>query len=346
MSLLFMEGFDHYDNIAAVKNSSKWASVGGSYPYSVDSGRNGGRGLEASNSNGYAYALLNTTDDTLVFGAALYINSRGSTNYLTSFYYTIQNSLAQNLCYLAMTGTNFQADMFALKNGAETILATFDVPVATWLYIETKIYFHASAGTAIIKVNGVEVVNETGLDTLGGETDAIPYRFALLNSSNSNANTISDDIYVCDTLGSSNNDFLGDVVIKTLVPEADSAVAFTRSAGANNYENIDDTPYADGTTYNYSSTPTDKDLFTFSDLAISPSAIHGVSVEAKARKVTPGLVSVGLHLNTGANLNDLGAYAYIDETFRYVSKLSEYQTGTTPWDASAVNALIAGYEVV
>ncbi len=75
------------------------------------------------------------------------------------------------------------------------------------------------------------------------------------------------------------------------LPTSDSAVQWSRSSGSNNYELVDD-PYTnpdDDTTYTYTNTQTNKDLFSFTVLAVPVgSVITNVQVIGRFRRMEAG----------------------------------------------------------
>lgn len=76
-------------------------------------------------------------------------------------------------------------------------------------------------------------------------------------------------MYVLDGTGTTNNDFLGDINVRTLKPNGDASVAMTRSGGTTNAENVDNIPVSadwDDTSYVESGTSTTKDLYDYTAL--------------------------------------------------------------------------------
>ena len=111
-----------------------------------------------------------------------------------------------------------------------TLLGTSADNVVTnnrWLFIEFKAVIDNSAGSLIAKVNGVEVLNISGVDTqylAGSQVNGVEFIAWAL-----------DDLYINDTSGSApHNTFYGGTFhVQTLFPTADDTVAWTPSAGAN-----------------------------------------------------------------------------------------------------------------
>ena len=96
-------------------------------------------------------------------------------------------------------------------------------------YLEYDITFHNTAGIFKIWLDGVLVLNLTGINTRSSANNSANI-FQLIASSSSNI-TI-DDLYLFDTSGSFNNAvLLTNPVVETQFPEADDSVDFTMQAG-------------------------------------------------------------------------------------------------------------------
>ena len=97
-----------------------------------------------------------------------------------------------------------------------------------------------------------------------------------------------DDLYVCDSAGSTNNGFLGDCRIDTIYPSgAGNYTQFTPSTGSN-YTCVDETApnttdYVDGATVG------DRDSYALGNLsALSSQTVYGVQVNAAILKDDAG----------------------------------------------------------
>jgi hypothetical protein len=174
-------------------------------------------------------------------------------------------------------------------------------------------------------------------------------RFSNHHISSGNRHTLRlDDVYLCDTGGSRNNDFLGDVRVVTLRPNADTGQAdFTPSAGSVHYPMVAEAPDDDGdASYVESGTVGHKDLYGYQDLAASAAAIMAVQVATVTRKDDAGSRSLRTVLKSGPTMANgairvLGTpYALYDDRFEI-----DPATGAA-WTKAGVDALEAGVEVV
>ena len=217
--LLFYDSFDLYNTL-----SQKWDLVAPSAFVSSSLSRTGRNSLSIGSSAGYAQKNL-ANAATLIVGIAVNLNSVPS-NAAVPISFT-DNSTAQVDIRINSSGQMFFTRA-GTTIGSTTAGATFTMGV--WHYLEVKVTFNGSSGVAICKLDGVTVLNGTSLNTN--------------NSGNNFANQVSvgnraasvniqgniDDCYICDTSGSRNNDFLGDVSILAGLPIANGSL--------NNYTNV------------------------------------------------------------------------------------------------------------
>jgi hypothetical protein len=148
--------------------------------------------------------------------------------------------------------------------------------------------------------------------------------------------------------GSRNNDFLGDVKVVTLRPNADTAQAdFTLSAGSVHYSLLAEAPDDDGdASYVESGTVGHKDLYGYQDLTGTPAAIMAVQITTVARKDDAGSRSLRKVLRSGATTANgatrgLGtSYALYDDRFEV-----DPATGAA-WTKAGVDAQEAGVDAL
>lgn len=213
-------------------------------------------------------------------------------------------------------------------------------------HIQIKIVVHNTTGSVVVKVNGVEWINVTGINTRNGSANAYANEFALSGGNDFFAGTW-DDLHVADDSGATDNTWLGDRRCHTLRPNAtgDSA-QFTPSAGAN-WDNLDEasTPDSD-TTRNTSSTVGHKDLVNMEALPNTGGIIRAVQALAFAKKDDAGtrdltvLLKSGTTEMAGTQTPLTTPYAWVKGGIRPIN--ADTSAAFTPTE---VNALQAGYTV-
>ncbi|MEE9548658.1 MAG: hypothetical protein V3V68_04820 [Nitrosomonadaceae bacterium] len=160
----------------------------------------------------------------------------------------------------------------------------------TWYYIELQVTIDNAAGSFELRVNEVNVLSDSGIDTQQSGNATVNN---VLFYSDIIADRYLDDIYVLDDIGAINNDFLGEMQVIGLYVDGDGAVSDFTSSGGDNYEDVDDGTILDVATYVESSTPTDMDMYTFDTLG-DYGYIAGVLLNVDAMKTDAGDVTLNL----------------------------------------------------
>jgi hypothetical protein len=231
---------------------------------------------------------------------------------------------------------------------ASNELGTSTVPVIltqNWHYIEVKLTVDNSAGAVQVRVDGVECINVSTVDTQNGGTGIVQsIRFNKDNATD----PYLDDIYVCDTLGLNNNDFIGEIKVETVTPDGDGTTNnWSPDTGLTNYTQVDDgsTP-DDDTTYVTTSTVNDSDLYTFAALTTSLlDTVHAVCVRNHVRKEDAGFRTVRCLAKSSLTTNE-GDIKALGVDYRYVDHIFETDpNGGGAWSESSVNAAEFGITI-
>lgn len=153
------------------------------------------------------------------------------------------------------------------------------VSTDVWYYLELKVKIGDSPdGTIEVHLDGATIINESSIDTLGsGEAFAQGISF---NGNGTTNATFIDDVYVLDIAGSAPyNDFLGDSRVDGILPDGSgfSSDFATATPSATHFENVDENPPDEDTSYNETNVANDIDLF---DYAALPVVVGGATVWA------------------------------------------------------------------
>jgi len=225
-----------------------------------------------------------------------------------------------------------------------------------WYYIEMMVTLSNTAATWEVRVNGVPVMTETGSGGYDNVvTEATIKRIGVGQAVGGSAGlyTYIDDLYICDTSGSVNNTFLGDVTVEAIFPNADgSSSQFTGSDTdqINNYQLVDESTsdYPNTDDYVYSSTVSNKDLYNFASMGPSSATIHGVQVNIGAKKSDTGTRTYKsvAKLSGGSATDGDVAFAPSDTSWAYGCDVWETTPGTSnAWTVSDVNGAEFGVKV-
>ena len=282
MTLLFIDSFDHYTTVAQKYEDAQFVSI------AAGTGRNGTNALVLTSGTGSAVAFKTVpTYDTFILGCGFYAVNDCRRGFGVADSGTRQITIVRNAAGL------LEARRGVIGGGA--IVATGTTPLLTgqYYYLEAYIIVHNSLGQIITRVNGIEDINASGLDTQeSGNASANQVGFS---SADGSAGTIYfDDFYACDDQGSQNNAFLGDHRVEAIYPSGiGNSADWTPVGAANNWDCADENPPDGDTTYvskDGSALPA-LDTYEMTDLITVVGNIAGVQTLLLARKDDAGVVT-------------------------------------------------------
>lgn len=345
MALLTFEGFEAYDTAAqsAQALNTTVGSAGG-ITMSTLQARTGSRSMInfQTTSTGFWRRVFTRTGDTVIVGIAFrFTQVNPSTSFRLIHFGDTANGLNE-IGFGLNTGGNLQVGRNIAGNQVSfnTILATNSTetePLNTWLYYELKVLLAPTAtGSYTLRRNGQVVLTGSNVQTISASTinvNSVSVRTSFDNH--------CDDIYVCDGSGSTNNDFLGQVRVAALRPDANSSVGWTPNSGAN-WDAVNDTTPDDDTTYVSASTAGLEDLYDVTNLPGTATTVRGVMVQYRSRLDISGASELRALLRSGSTTVQGGLDAQ-DVGYRYYSAIWEMNPDTSSaWTPSAVNAIKAG----
>lgn len=355
MALLYMDGFDVQDN------ALRWVQGGiaGDFTYGAATRFGTGKALTISTVNAAwtSYILRGFTPSSSIYvGAAVQVGleSGNGSDPTANLFGVYTDGGGSGHVYLRRLSTNalvaYRGDpnSGALGSPSGTQIATSAVGAldGNWHYIEVYAVIHDSTGRLTVKVDGVTVIDFTG-DTRNGGTstniDAVRFRSGRYVSTACVINI--DDLYVCDATGATNNTFLGDVRVQTMLPNAaGSSTQLTPTGSANNWANVSEVPF-NNATYNASSTVGHLDLYGLPDLVAGTTSVMGVQTVAHMQKSDAGTANAKVALKSGGTV-------YYDATRSLGSSATSYTqvretdpATSAAWTVGNVNSLEAGVEV-
>jgi hypothetical protein len=258
MALVFLEGFDGaLSNTQLLKKWGTFTSV-----TLQASGRNGGGNAFW----GFGTQAEHPIQPTKTCIVGLAVNPLGP---LTGIINLIEWGDPQSSvqCRLRI---NTNGTIEVLRSGITT-LGTSVATIITdaYTYLEAKLFCHNSLGTCEVRLDNAVVLTIGPTDTQGSgvSSDIVSVDFG----GNTGAGVRVDDLYIADDSGSINNDFLGDCRVDTLAPTTDAVAEFdTATPSANHFENVDDEPIDEDTSYNETPTNGDREIYARSTLPVHP----------------------------------------------------------------------------
>ncbi len=341
MALLFIDGFSNndfvsrYDNGVATNNlSASTASprVPGCYYAST----------VTSSSTQFKKSF--TPSNQVFFGLGVKFSNSGAAPYFQLYG---DSGATAHITVLRNT-TSGRLEIRRGSTGG-TLLATGNVVlnINIWHYVEITATISDTVGTAEVRVNGSTTPDAsfTG-DTKNAGTattiDMVQFGSVTLSS------ILYADLYLLNDTGTTNNNFLGDVAVRSLSPNADGSFSqLTGSDGnqASNYQQVDELPFSSAD-YNGSANPGDRDTYNFTDLPAGVTTVYGVQVTTNMAKSDATLGQSRSVLRTGGT-NFYGPTQALSTN--YISYLDMYDTNPdtgVDWTVSDVNGIEGGMEVV
>lgn len=341
MALVLIEGFDHFTTVAQAA-AKGWSDANNAYGATgringlaaLVGGVSGGVGdIRKSLPAGGGYSEL-------YFGVAINLSTFG-TGAGTFFFRVKTVGLGSDVLFLYVN----PAGNLALYTPASVLIATGTQVMTTgaWQYIEFHVLVNGAASSVAAQVNGTPDIPPTtcnlGSSVMGGIQ---PW----------NANTVIsqyyDDIYVCDTTGPNNKNFLGDVHVQTLMPDADGFYTqWTPLTGTAHYAMVDEIPPDGDTSYNYDSTVGDKDTYEFPSLAILAGSVYGIQVNLWARKDDAALRQIGALLHFPGPNDFTGSTNTLTTSYQDFTYIWNQNPNTSAnWNISDINTIQAGVVTV
>jgi hypothetical protein len=351
MAVKFLESFDKYAAGAGTPagntgwNNFYFASVQAASASSRNGDTTAGLGQYLSGGNAIWTAPFVTTDAndaTWVVGFARYEALPASAVTLL-WLYGDNNSVIHVELVLNANGS------ITVKRGANGTVLTTSAPAwigSAWNFMEVKATLHDSTGAVIVKLNGVEIINISGVDTRNGGTnahfDAVTFPSV----------TRLDDIYLVNQEAGGSTDFLGDLRVEAHIANGQgNSNQWLHAAGgagdSTSYQEVDERPGADDdTSYVKSSTLNDKDTYAFENTFATSGGVKAVQVTARARKDDAVAKAIQLVVRASGGTEALsGTDLALSTTYAYLSHVFQDEPGGSGWTRSAFDGAQAGMKL-
>lgn len=344
MALLFVDGFDHY---ASADLAKKWNSYNSSTVGIEAAGRNSTNGLAIyHNAASGTFGIIKSfpsNSNQFIFGVAVAPNldpNRGTRCML----HLNDASVTHLSVWITAAG---RIDVY--RGFGSTLLGSASVYLAddVYSYVEIKAAIHDTTGAVTVRVNGQSALTLTNIDTRNGGTTN--WELVSLGANGAVAGSdrafVFDDLYIADSSGSVNNDFLGPRRVITIFPTgAGASTDFTPSTGSN-WQNVDDTSLDSDTTYNSESTPGDHDTYAFGNVGVTGS-VAGIQHNLMVRSDGSGSETVRPKTRIGG-VDYNGTTQALTTAYTDVREVVELSPATTSaWTTTEIDGAEFGIELV
>lgn len=363
MALLFLDGFEGYPTINSMFESAsttKWQGFAVNNPSlsstvfrttQVTSANSRSLTLTPGSTSGldmFTFSFPAKTEIIVGFGFRFSSSASGNSFGLISIGGTDFVNQGVTLRLIPSTGAltvgtsgSQGPDFGALLGTSSTSLA-----INTWYYIEMRLLVGSTTGQVELYINGTQTLNLTNVNTATGSISS--YGFLSLGTANHNASSpifYYDDFYLIDTSGATNNTFLGQISVYSLMPTAaGTSTQFTPSGVANNWDAVNDATSDDVATYVSTTTTGHQDFYTFEDLPGGVTTVAGVQVKGRSTVPISSASKVKYNLKNGAstissNLKPLSLGSWLYDFF-----VSDTAPDGSAWTPAKVNSTEGGVE--
>lgn len=341
MTIKMIEGFDLYNGTQAnIGFQAKWNTnvvAATTFP----AGRFGGQCVRYNGSTGwYRRTLTGAARSTGSFGFACRVATLPTTTITRNIGVSASGQMLAGIVVLPSGAIQALRLNGATGAGGGTILGASAAGVIiqnVWHYIEWEWVISATVGRMTVKVDGVTVLNLTGVNTLTGANANADEWY--LDNQGGSAVIDFDDLYEEDS-GTS----IGQRRVDTLRGTADTATKqWTPDTGTVNFSRVN-ANLAQQTTFVQASVVGNLDLYDIADLATTPATIDAVQYSVFAQKTDATARAI-------AAVGDIAGTQQQSGNFNMTVGVAKFESifltkpGGGAWAAADVNALRIGPKV-
>ena len=335
MTLLLVEGFDHYNSDFYLE-AKGWTQ---SSVYYTSSGRISGKCVYFPYSSPSPYVAYDWggTNSTIYFGIAIKKAEGGVPTYLASIpLISFRDEANTNQIKIHVNSSNglsvYKGDNTLIEENTSALFG-----VGAWNYLTGKITISATVGEVTLEFNGDQIINATSEDTKNG-TDYVTKinLMAIFNG----LDTYFDDLYI------DNSQSHGNCHVNHFAPDSDSATHtdFERSSGSNDYEMVeDDVPDGDST---YIKSSTVGHISTFGITTGSLETVKGIQVNNLVKVAGAGNRKIKTIVRSNSTDYQSAESAGLPSTYKYEKAIWETDPDdSNPWTQTKLEAAEFGLEI-
>lgn len=218
-----------------------------------------------------------------------------------------------------------------------------------WNHFQMKIVIDNAVGSIEVRRDG-SGTNDFEVFNVDTQMSANAYATAIdacLAQQNAEARQF-DDFWIFDNavVAGEPSNWMGDIRAVQFMPNADSAVALSRSAGATNFSNVDELTQV-VTDYVFGAAAGLTDEYTWAGFGVSvPTLILGVTQKVAALKTDAGVRTVGVRTRSGATVLDSAGRTVTTGVLNYPFNIDLNPNTGAPWTAAELAAISFGPRIV
>lgn len=357
MSLIWMDGFDAYGtsgSVRAVMESALYVRAGVQISNQTRTGRGYCILLPWNSSSGSPVFVRKAFDvlETVVVGFAWKVNAIQDLKEICRFEHDDHFGNVRSHLQINMAADGAVSIGNVSDSGSSWVKMADSGPNKlfpnVWHFIEIKVTFAATGGTVQVRID-----NQTCLEAVGRTKNPLApplcnlWRASNFQLEDANFNdTFIDDLYIFDTEGTEFNDFVGDVVIHTSLPNADGTLnELTQFGGSlGKYTAVDEIPPDADTSYVYGNTIGEQERYFVDPLPTNVINVLAVSVHARAKKDAAGASAIKLLCKLDADI-DIGPTEPV--TTQYITRalMLERAPDGGSWNKEKFEDIEIGFEI-
>lgn len=347
MALKVFDGFDHYAADTDMSSRSgflQWNNVISNTSFVT--GRNGfGLAMYLPNASAGFSATFGQRVASAFVGFAL--NLQSGTGCIFEFIDSLSGLVQVTVVFDSLS---FAVRIYRGPVNTGTLLYSSANNVwaaGVYNYLEIWPVIDPSAGSVTVDVNGVTVASISSANTRNSTNST----WDVLSFASQNAGTfLLDDLYYADTTTGPGtypcDSFLGDSRVDTLFATGNDAVQWTPLANQN-WQEVASVQFDGDSAYNYTTTPTDQDTYTFGVLSGTITLIYGVQVTTAQRKDDSSARSTKSVVKISSTDYFGTTNSLPNTTYTYFTDLWILNPNTTAnWTSSDVNGATYGIQCV
>lgn len=325
MAVHFIDGFDHYGTDPS-HMSQKWDVR---YYGKLYSGGRFGSGAFWQGTLPYGYLaklMPGAATYAVGFGYMFEPSYGGAGNYMVAFL----NGGNEQFRLSHTFGTGLDLEVYD-ANGTLVAAYANAFPRLTWIHVQVKVTA-GNPGSYEVRLNEATVMSGSGDFQTGSASVHDEIRIGAVQNGD------FDDLYIAD-------DFLGDLRVITLYPQANGTYfQWTPSAGSN-YQNVDESAPDLESSYNSADTAGAKDSYDMQAVGLT-GAVKAIQTLAYVRKDDAGSRTVRLLTRSGGT-DYFGPDEPVNDSYHYIRQIRETDPATgLGWTVAGVDAAEFGVELV
>jgi hypothetical protein len=215
----------------------------------------------------------------------------------------------------------------------------------SWNYCEIGFKIHATDGYLHVRMNGAPVASIEGVRTLWPQAPTAVCNGIGFLAGGAVSTLYLDDVYLVDRLGTTNNDFLGEVRVRTLTPSAAGDSTTWQPVGTTENWQAAASYDLNQAHYNFTDTAGAYDLYQCGNLPTN-SAIYGIQVSGMYAHGDAIVHTARNIIKTGGTIYE-GSLIHTPASLAAFSSLWEVNPNTgVGWTKSDIDALQIGPKMI